>query len=308
MNRLPQFVVLGLGKAGSSLIWRVLRENPSIGLSHPKELHFFSAHFEKGLDWYRSHFDHIEPDIDCIGEVSPSYLKPEAVTRIAEVLGRDTKVIFTLRRPIERAYSRYVQNLCARPRDVSFFGVTQSMGMHLTEQREAIALCYDLFGSDNVLPLFFERDIAGPNPAFEAKILAHLGLPQAHFTNAFSDERVNPGVMPRYLLSGAKPLSVRMPAAHYLIPPNHLVFCAQHRNNQVVEAPSIEAARAALAQQSHWTAEVSPQDYALIHETTVRPAAEALETAFGYDMSHWETPARRLSYPPAPPPAEFLQT
>ncbi len=308
MSRLPTFVVLGTGKAGTSLIWRVLRENPSVGLSHPKELHFFNAHFDRGLTWYESHFDHIEPDIACIGEISPSYLNPDAIRHVAEILGRDTKIIFTLRRPIERAYSRYLQNVCANPQSVaSFYGAASSMVRNLETLRQSIALCYDLFGSENVLPLFFERDIVGPSPQFERKILAHLGLPDADNTSAFLDSPVNPGVMPRYLLSDDKPLRVRMPtSAHYQIPPNHLIFCAQPRNSQIMETPDPEQIRKAFICQSHWTGEVSREDYTRLRDSAVLPTARAFEQEFGYDMSHWDGPARRLQYPPALPPARFL--
>ena len=115
--------------------------------------------------------------------------------RIAQVLGTSTKVIFTLRRPIERAYSRYVQNLCARGHDVSFFPMTYGMTKHLAAQRAAIARCYALFGRENVLPLFYEKDFAGPNPAFEAKILTHLGLRSSNNTQQFKHSQVNPSVM-----------------------------------------------------------------------------------------------------------------
>lgn len=57
-------------------------------------------------DWYLSLFKNLN---GCKGEITPAYaiLKEEDVARMSNLLGRDTKIIFMMRNPIERAWSSY---------------------------------------------------------------------------------------------------------------------------------------------------------------------------------------------------------
>ena len=75
-------------------------------LAHPKELHFFSLHHHRGLEWYGHHFEAATAD-QCCGEVTPYYLfHPLAAQRIAADLPK-VKLIVLLRDPVERALSQY---------------------------------------------------------------------------------------------------------------------------------------------------------------------------------------------------------
>jgi hypothetical protein len=57
-------------------------------------------------DWYLSLFEDLTK---CKGEITPAYaiLKEEDVAKMANLVGRDTKIIFMLRHPVERAWSSY---------------------------------------------------------------------------------------------------------------------------------------------------------------------------------------------------------
>ena len=57
-------------------------------------------------DWYLSLFSEFE---NCKGEITPAYaiLKEEDVAKMSKLLGRDTKIIFMLRHPVDRAWSSY---------------------------------------------------------------------------------------------------------------------------------------------------------------------------------------------------------
>lgn len=306
--RRPNFIVLGQGKAGTSLIWRVMRENPSIAFPKKKELHFFNKGFDKGLDWYDGHFADLPQDPPYIGEVSPSYLDPDAVQRVAGVLGADLKVVFVLRRPIEQAFSRYMQNLCATPKPYSFERYDRFMGGRLQKIIESIQLCLDLFGADNVLPLFYERHIQTDQPSFEARILEHLGLPEANHAAPFLDgPRVNPGVRPHYLYDADQPILFTHGAQTYEIPPDHLVLCAQKRNSSVLAHPDEDALEHAANCRAAWTTRLTKAEYADLQARRVLPAADQLEAMFGYDMSHWRNDPIEVSYDPAPPPPRFAQ-
>lgn len=306
---LPGFVVLGQGKAGTSLIFRLLQKNPKVTVSKPKELHYFSNNYDKGLDWYAGHFNPNPGPGVLTGEVSPSYLTPTAVQRVADTLGPDTKVIFILRRPIEQAYSRYLQNICARQTGDSFHLKLGSLVERQTKIIDAIRLSYDLFGADNVLPMFYELDIATETPQYERRILRFLGLPDHEYHDQLDgDGRVNTGIMPRFLHSGIKPLRLMTDGVEYQIPSRHMVFCGQTRNSQVYVRPTRVNVALALEQQSKWSTEVSKREYSALMERLVLPFADNLEQAFGFDMKHWRIPPHRISYAMAPPPEQFAVT
>lgn len=108
---LPNFIVIGAGKAGTTSLWGYLREHPQIFMSEPKELNFFTTehNWGRGLAWYESHFDDAG-DAVAIGEVTGSYTNwpnfagvPE---RMVEVLP-EARLVYVIRHPVERIVSAF---------------------------------------------------------------------------------------------------------------------------------------------------------------------------------------------------------
>jgi hypothetical protein len=103
---LPNFLVIGAQKAGSSWFSEGLGEHPDIFVA-PREGHFFNDHFDRGVAWYESLFESADGRAR-VGEGTPGYIyHPEAPRRIREVLGADVKLIACLRHPVTRAYSAF---------------------------------------------------------------------------------------------------------------------------------------------------------------------------------------------------------
>ncbi|MEL6957336.1 MAG: sulfotransferase [Pseudomonadota bacterium] len=301
--RRPNFVLLGQGKAGTSLIWRVLRRHPDIAFPKKKELHFFGRKSDKPLPWYDAQFEGLPQQSQYIGEISPSYLDPIAIRRIHATLGPDVRFAFVLRRPIEQAFSRYMQNICARPEPYGFDRFERVLPTFLKRIANAIEIVFDLYGTDAVLPLFYEKDVARPDPCFEAKILTHLDLPVTNHTAEFlTRPRVNSGVLPRYLFDAEKDQIINLGGSTYHIPAGHLVFCAQARNARINSAPTAEDLNAARTNTAAWTTELTEADYARLQNKVVLPVATNLEDRFGFDLSHWRVAPRALRYDAAPPP------
>jgi hypothetical protein len=74
---LPDFVVLGTQKGGTSYFYRLLTEHPLVRAAAAKELHFFDHKFAEGLGWYRRCFseaERVDGQRTITGEASPSYL------------------------------------------------------------------------------------------------------------------------------------------------------------------------------------------------------------------------------------------
>ena len=53
---LPDFVIIGAQKSGTSSLYHLLSQHPYIRPAVRKELHYFSVFFDRGTEWYRSCF------------------------------------------------------------------------------------------------------------------------------------------------------------------------------------------------------------------------------------------------------------
>ena len=54
---LPNFLVIGAMRCGTTLLDQLLRKNSDIYLPQKrKEVHFFDRYYERGIEWYESFF------------------------------------------------------------------------------------------------------------------------------------------------------------------------------------------------------------------------------------------------------------
>jgi sulfotransferase family protein len=113
---LPNLVVIGAQKCGTSVLHYYLSLHPEVSMSKPKELNFFieERNWPHGVDWYRSQFD---AEARVRGEASPNYTafpQHEGVPeRMAQVVP-DAKLIYMVRDPIERIAAHWVHNYAKR--------------------------------------------------------------------------------------------------------------------------------------------------------------------------------------------------
>lgn len=105
------FIGIGVQKSASTWVYRVLEDHPEVTVSQPKELDFFSNNFDKGIEWYHSHFDKkvsYSKKNEIFGEISPSYFEHEMAASRAYEYNNRMKIVVTLRDPYERAYSNHL--------------------------------------------------------------------------------------------------------------------------------------------------------------------------------------------------------
>lgn len=113
--RLPDFLIIGAAKSGTTTLYEYLCRHPQVFMSTPKEPEFFARdeNYARGIEWYSSLFDNAKPDQIC-GEASTIYTRspqfPHAAARIAQHLPQ-AKLIYVMRHPVDRAYSHYVQRI-----------------------------------------------------------------------------------------------------------------------------------------------------------------------------------------------------
>ncbi|MEM9137844.1 MAG: sulfotransferase [Cyanobacteria bacterium P01_F01_bin.42] len=123
MNPLPNFLIIGAAKAGTTSLYQYLNQHPEVFLSVPKEPRFFALEGHP-LDYrgpiqiinqksvtrwedYQALFAQAQGK-KAIGEASTLYLyEPKAAERIQHYLG-SPKIIVILRNPVSRAYSSYL--------------------------------------------------------------------------------------------------------------------------------------------------------------------------------------------------------
>ncbi|MFH2127241.1 MAG: sulfotransferase domain-containing protein [Pseudomonadota bacterium] len=109
---LPNFLIIGAQRSGTTSLFQVLRRHPQVFIPDVKEVNFFfhDNHYRRGVEYYQSVFGEASPSALAVGEASPGYIcKPGVAQRIYELLP-SVKLVAVLRNPVDRAYSQYWDN------------------------------------------------------------------------------------------------------------------------------------------------------------------------------------------------------
>lgn len=105
-GRLPDALILGVPKAGTTSLAAWIDAHPDAWVPPRKELGFFNAHWERGLDAYCAAFA-AAGDVAVTCEATPDYLlEPTTLQRIADTLPH-ARFVVLLREPVARAWSHY---------------------------------------------------------------------------------------------------------------------------------------------------------------------------------------------------------
>lgn len=105
-RKLPDFLIIGVAKGGTSSLYSYLSQHPDLELSREQEIHYFASFYNRGINYYRSFFP-LKSSTKMTGESSPYYFfHPQAPSRIKRDLP-NARIILLLRDPVKRAYSNY---------------------------------------------------------------------------------------------------------------------------------------------------------------------------------------------------------
>jgi hypothetical protein len=110
---LPDFLVVGGQRCGTTSLFRALMAHPQIQRANlHKGVNYFDINYDRGERWYRAHFPVRRPGDDVrVFDASGYYMfHPLAAERIARDMP-DVKVIAMVRAPEERAFSAYKHEL-----------------------------------------------------------------------------------------------------------------------------------------------------------------------------------------------------
>ena len=137
LRRLPDFLIIGGKKCGTTALYAYLTQHPSVAPALKKEIYYFNAFFAKGRAWYRSFFP-LRSAAGMTGEATPDYLfHPAAAQRVHDCVP-GARLLVILRNPIERAYSFYNHNLRAGLETLSFEDALAEEDQRLAGEREKI--------------------------------------------------------------------------------------------------------------------------------------------------------------------------
>lgn len=223
-TKLPDFLIIGAPKAGTTSLYKYLQRHPSIFMPKKKEPHFFSfegrttgfngpgqAKFvEKRVtrfEDYASLFKSADDDA-VIGEASTSYLYiPEAAARIKHYLP-NAKIIAILRHPVDRAFSHYLhhfrnggETLLNFTEAIAAEDFRQKQGWSPFWQYTAIGFYYqhlkryfDLFGSESIKICLYD-DFASDSSKVIQDIFSFVGARPDLYGLGMDETRYNPSTI-----------------------------------------------------------------------------------------------------------------
>lgn len=117
--RLPDFVIIGAMRSGTTSLSRYLGAHPEVFVPQVKECHYFDRGHLRGTAWYAAFFEEAGEE-QLAGEATPNYLYDPAVPgRMWRELP-DARLIAVLRNPVDRAYSHYWHRRARNDETLSF--------------------------------------------------------------------------------------------------------------------------------------------------------------------------------------------
>ena len=218
---MPNFLIIGAQKAGTTSLYRYLKEHPQIFMSSVKEPGFFAFDGDKpsfcgpgderlfnrivtNIDDYCQLFAQATDEI-AIGEATTLYLQsPEAAKRIKQHIP-NVKLIVILRHPVDRAYSAFMhlkrdsleeiedfpQALMAEEQRIKdnwgFLWQYKSLSLY----SKALETYFDYFDPQQIRVYLYEEFNRNPQQVLQ-DIFSFLQV----------DDKFIPDVLPRYNISG----------------------------------------------------------------------------------------------------------
>ena len=190
---LPNFIVIGAAKAGTTSLWGYLRDHPQVFMSEPKELNFFTTqhNWGRGIPWYEQHFD-ASGDALAVGEASGNYTNwPEydgVPERMASVVP-DVKLVYVIRQPIERMVSHYRYMRAQDEEDRSMADAFRERPMYTNVSRYAtqIEQFLEHFDRQQLLVITAE-DLRDARERTVTDVLSFLGVDATLLPDAIDQE------------------------------------------------------------------------------------------------------------------------
>ena len=189
---LPEVVIAGAWKCGSTALWEALSTHPQINPCRRKEPAYFDRNYHAGPAYFDPLFDQTRPGLRLEGTIG--YLvSPEAPERMA----RDARLIFILRDPVHRAVSHFNWRRAIGKERTTWQQVIdeghQAPVIDASRYGTHVSRFLDRFPTDRLLVLQTEAFRAEPQHALD-RVSAFLGLERPA---TLTPEVVNPSKIAR---------------------------------------------------------------------------------------------------------------
>jgi len=215
---LPNIIIIGAMKAGTSSLHYYLSKHPEIHMSKNKELNFFEREERprRDLNWYKAQFDgHYRFN----GESSPQYTRfprdRHVPARIKQTIG-NPKLIYLLRDPVDRIVSHYIEMLTnwreMRPFEEVLVNIERDKHEYIECSSYYLQLSQYLkhFQPEDIHIVILER--LSKNPKAELKrVFRFIGVEENFWSSDF-DRRKNEGEskrVPRPFFTAITPRFIR---------------------------------------------------------------------------------------------------
>ena len=210
----PTFLIIGAQKCGTTWLHQHLRKHPGVFMPAEKELEFFSyqGHLaDPGFDHYLDKFSDAG-EAQAIGEATASYFWTNTHSRwgalpegfqtdipgtVHRLLGKELKLIVTLRNPVERVVSAYLHYLAMGEidQDTDFeqaltYGGVVDMGFYARHLRNWLAH----YPIEQIKVLILESDIQARPLTTLADVFQFLSVPDHVFAEDTVQQTVYPGM------------------------------------------------------------------------------------------------------------------
>jgi len=201
---LPNFLIIGAAKSGTTSLYHYLRQHPDIYMSPMKETNYYTDEDQlsgtpsvRSRTEYEQLFDGVNGE-NAIGEATPKYLN--AINSI-ECIKADlpgVRLIATLRQPADRAYSNYLMRFTLSRESRSPEEVLQAGNYQYEAGRYYAKLrrYFDAFPRNQIKVILFDDLMAKPQETVRS-LFTFLGVDPDFAVD--TSVRFNPTFSPRFV-------------------------------------------------------------------------------------------------------------
>jgi hypothetical protein len=185
MMRLPDFLIIGVMKAGTTSLYMDLLENPGVFMPQDKEPHVLIDDrvltTDDGERHYAELFRSVKPGQIC-GEASTGYSKRPTYEGVAgrarKVLGQKLRIIYMVREPVSRIISQHKHRSISggAPSDLATAIASDTTYVDYSRYAWQLEPWIQEFGLGAIMVVRFEDYVAN-RVATVAKINSFLGVP-----------------------------------------------------------------------------------------------------------------------------------
>ena len=183
---LPDFLGIGVPKAGTTWLYENLMAHPGVFLPRKKEIHYFDLNWFQPLSWYSEIFaraGHLPK-----GELTPTYcaLSASRIRAIADLMP-SIKLVLILRDPVARDWSHIRMKLLRDtgrsgsevPEEEFLAFAKRDKSLYRGDYPRMLEHWLAAFGRDQLHIALYEDLVAEPR-VFLERVLAHIGVLPPH--------------------------------------------------------------------------------------------------------------------------------